>query len=220
MGQSPARRPRTPPVAKAAATEVPQAAATPPDALEARPSATLRGHDRFAYFEAMSGVRPLARRGPVRTGTAVVGAAPRDDAAARARDEEVRARLAALVGGGVRFDVRRDDDWIEALREGQPVAALRTLARAAAAEATLDLHGARAADVEPQLGRWLRAQHRAGARRVLVIHGKGLHSPGGPVLRDAVVAALTEGGAAPLVVALCPASAALGGTGALLVQLG
>ena len=65
----------------------------------------------------------------------------------------------------------------------------------------------------------MRTEHRRGLRRILVVCGKGLHSAGPPVLRDAALDALTRGGAAPLVLAVASAPISLGGTGALLVQL-
>ena len=66
----------------------------------------------------------------------------------------------------------------------------------------------------------MRAQHRRGARRLCLAHGKGNHSEGGVgVLRDVVVRTLTEGGAAPVVHAFATASSHLGGTGALVVEL-
>jgi DNA-nicking Smr family endonuclease len=87
-------------------------------------------------------------------------------------------------------------------------------------DAVLDLHGKTGDEAETLLARWLRQQQRAGARTVRVVHGKGLHSEGGlPVLRDRVVHALTEGGAAPLVRGFASCDARGGGTGALMVRL-
>jgi DNA-nicking Smr family endonuclease len=186
----------------------------------ARPSATLRGEERYAYFEAIAGVRPLDDRRPQRLGSVLSSPAPGPDPAALARDREARERLASLVSGGLRFAIERDGDEIFALREGAPKAALSALsARTASAERELDLHGASAADVEARVSRFVRGEHRRGVRRVLLICGKGLHSGGAPVLRDAALDALTRGGAAPLVVAIASAPPGLGGTGALLVQL-
>ena len=60
----------------------------------------------------------------------------------------------------------------------------------------------------------------SGISRLLIVHGKGLHSAGGiGVLALAVVDSLTEGRAAALVRALMTAPQRLGGSGALAVQL-
>jgi len=185
-----------------------------------RPSATARGEDRTAFMDAMVGVRPLKDKGP-----------PPKPGARRARrpappveasgDAEARARLAALVGGGVRFEVERDDELVRGWRLGTSSRAADALSkRGIAPEASLDLHGMTADAAERELVRFLRAEHRRGVRRVCVVHGKGLHSEGGVgVLGDRVVRAITDGGAAPVVAAFASAPAHLGGAGALMVQL-
>jgi DNA-nicking Smr family endonuclease len=87
--------------------------------------------------------------------------------------------------------------------------------------ATLDLHGHRTRGLEEHLSRALRDLLHDGPTRVLLIHGKGLHSPSRTgVLRDAVLALLTEGPCAPLVRAFRTAPTRLGGEGALIVEIG
>jgi DNA-nicking Smr family endonuclease len=194
----------------------------PSDKRVDRPSETLRGDDRIAYWDAISGVKPLRGKAAMpHTSTPRPAQAPTPPDRAR-HDDEARARLAALVAGGVRFEVQRsDDDRVEGLRSGTPPAILRALARRdASPEATVDLHGMLAAEAEAEVLRFVRRAHRNGARRVCIVHGKGLHSEGGTgVLKEAVVRALTEGGAAPVVVAFASAAEALGGRGALIVEL-
>jgi DNA-nicking Smr family endonuclease len=85
-------------------------------------------------------------------------------------------------------------------------------------EATLDLHGATIAVALGQLRQFLVESKRLGRRRVLVIHGKGLHSDHGAPLRDAVLAELL-GAASGLVHALASATPADGGEGATYVML-
>jgi DNA-nicking Smr family endonuclease len=197
---------------------------TPPPVPErpaaARPSEALRGEDRIAFFDAYAGVKPLG--GPSR---AVAGESPPPSRpaapAARRADDEARARLAALVAGGVRFELERVDERIRGRRAGAPARTVEALERRGVVpEASLDLHGLRGADAEREVVRFVRREHRRGARRLCIVHGKGLHSEGGVgVLRDHVVHALTEGGAAPIVRAFATAPAALGGSGALLVEL-
>ncbi|MGF1469656.1 MAG: Smr/MutS family protein, partial [Sandaracinaceae bacterium] len=186
--------------------------------------ASLRGDDRIAFHDALAGVRPLAApraagrrrsRAPARRASPVV---PRE----APRDVEARARLAALVGGGVRFDLDKDaDGGIQGLRAGADPSVLRELReRNAFVEATLDLHGMRGDEAERRVTRFVRAEHRRGLRRLCIVHGKGLHSESGAaVLRDRVVHALSEGGAAPVVLAFATAAPDRGGHGALLVAL-
>jgi DNA-nicking Smr family endonuclease len=171
--------------------------------------------------DAYAGARPLARKivgadtaRPVRP-KQLIDADRADEAAARAR-------LAALVAGGVRFKVMRQDEYVQGWRvDASPKLLTRLSGKAFAPDATLDLHGERAAKVADVLASFVRSHHRRGARSLLVIAGKGLHSESGVgVLRDAAVDALTQGLAAPLVVAFASAHANRGGSGALAVLLG
>jgi DNA-nicking Smr family endonuclease len=175
----------------------------------------------------MEGVRPL-RDAPERS-VASDGSRPSRaervsavDAASAAADALARARLASLVSGGVRFEVRRGDDGsVVGLRVGTDRGRLAALRRGhATPERDLDLHGTTAEQAEREVVAFVRAARSAGRRVVRVIHGKGLHSEGGiGVLGDHVVAALTEGGAAPFVLAFHTAAREHGGGGALLVLL-
>ena len=181
--------------------------------------------DRVAMDHAYRGVRPLAKpagragaSGPRRIVSASASASAGSD-----EDALARARLAALVTGGIRFELRRDADGrIAGARAGAAAGPLADLRDGRAApEATLDLHGLRAAEADAEVVRFVRKQQKRGARVVCIVHGKGLHSEGhAGVLGDRVIDMLTEGGAAPFVLAFVTAAAQQGGTGALLVRLG
>lgn len=189
--------------------------------------------DRAAFNAAYAGVRPLARsrRGASGKNKATVGSTKGtvNDTAltdheedASIDDDEVRDHLDALVGRGVRFEVERDTDGrVTGVRSGAGTRALVGLASGKASpEASLDLHGCSEETAAREVTRFVRLRHRRGNRVLLVVHGQGRHSEGGiGVLGDCVVRALTEGGAAPLVLAFCSASLKQGGTGALLVRL-
>lgn len=189
-----------------------------PTPAAGRPSDTLRGDDRIAWYDAFAGVRPLDAKERARAPAPV--STPREAPRPQASDDEARARLAALVGGGVRFDIMRDGDEVRGRRVGTAESVVRALMRNdAKPEATVDLHGMRSAEAEREVVRFVRGAARRGVRRVCIVHGKGLHSESGPVLRDRVVHVLTEGGAAPVVLAFATASHRRGGSGALLVEL-
>lgn len=194
------------------------------------PSNTLRGDDRIAYFDAIAGVRPLgAVKGKLRHEPSLesVKKNPIDQALVanerQSNEAGARKKLGELLGGGYEFDIAVDaDDVLEALRRDAPLEALNALRMPnPRVDGTLDLHGLREADVEDRLARWVREQHRKGARRLLIIHGKGLRSPHGvAVLRDCVRLTLSASIATPLVHAFASAPPSLGGTGATLVELG
>jgi DNA-nicking Smr family endonuclease len=83
-------------------------------------------------------------------------------------------------------------------------------------EAELDLHGLRADEVGRALEGFLSASRRGGLRKVLIIHGKGKHSQGEPVLRRLVRAHLERSSHAG---SFGQAERGLGGSGALWVIL-
>ncbi len=85
--------------------------------------------------------------------------------------------------------------------------------------ARVDLHRARVDAARQQVARKVGEAAQTGVRCVLIVHGKGLHSAGAPVLRDAVVATLTSGACAKHVLAFCPALPKHGGAGAMYVLL-
>lgn len=203
------------------AGQAPAAPPTPKDPnVVPRPSDTLRGNDRIAFYDAIAGVRRLGDKRPPRL--AAIRTEPAPPPPRQDLDAPARKKLGDLVSGQLQFDVAIDEDgFLEALRADAPLEALGALRRDdPRVDATLDLHGKREADVDDRLARWLREEHRKGARRVLIIHGKGLHSPDGrSVLRDAVCQVLEHSVATPLVLAFSSAPAHLGGTGATLVEL-
>jgi len=120
-----------------------------------------------------------------------------------------------------RFRLEREGEALQGYRIELGPEALRDLQRSRwRPEHALDLHGRRAQGLERALASELRALARRGKRRLLLIHGKGLHSERGvAVLRDAAIDALTEGPAAVFVRAFCTAPLELGGAGALVVEL-
>lgn len=197
---------------------VPKLDAAPP----ARPRSPYTAGELAALGDAYRGARPLKRKSPVlhRVGPK---APPRAvDPAALASDREARERLGALIAGDVRFDVQLErDGYVQALRQGASRKALAAVQSSAfGPDAQLDLHGLHAAEAASRVHDFVRGEHRRGARRLLIIVGKGNHSEAGisvlaPIARDA----LTRGGAAPLVQAFASAHVTLGGRGALAILL-
>ena len=50
----------------------------------------------------------------------------------------------------------------------------------------LDLHGLTSAEAELELDRFIKHSKKKGLTKVLIVHGKGNHSPNGPVLKETV----------------------------------
>ena len=101
------------------------------------------------------------------------------------------------------------DQQLLALRRGEPEV-----------EERIDLHGARRDAAGPILAKRIESARAQGLRCVIVIHGRGQHSPlGEAVLKDAVPDWLTKGANGRAVLAFAPAPDRLGGDGATLVLL-
>ena len=79
------------------------------------------------------------------------------------------------------------------------------------ADLVLDLHGLVAADAEIELNRFIQRSYKNGARKILIIHGKGNHTDGRPVLKPLVKSILE---ASPYIGDTGPAERKDGGSGA------
>jgi DNA-nicking Smr family endonuclease len=82
----------------------------------------------------------------------------------------------------------------------------------------LDLHGFTAEEAEVQVEAFLRSSLTKGLRCVKIIHGRGLKSPQGPVLKEALVKSLS-GRYRKNVIAFSTARQCDGGLGALYILL-
>lgn len=206
-----------PPPAPARPSLIPEP--PPAEAPRPRPKAELSAGDFAALNQAYRGVAPIARPKRERTAASIKRAARPP---AVAEDPAARERLSALVAGGQRFRVERDDAWVQGVRADVTRDRLKRLSGARfAPEATLDLHGYRREEAARQVAEFIRMQHRRGARYLLIIVGKGTHSENGiGVLGTALVEELIGGVAAPLVAAFASAHPQHGGSGAVAIQLG
>jgi DNA-nicking Smr family endonuclease len=116
------------------------------------------------------------------------------------------------------FHVERDDDWLEGRRTALSASGRRRLA--GTPTATLDLHGDDTGTARRRLARFVASESRRGNELVLVIVGRGRHSPGGhAVLRDGIAEWLTTAPTSPHVLAFRTAPRELGGAGAVVVLL-
>ncbi len=83
-------------------------------------------------------------------------------------------------------------------------------------QAVLDLHGKTASEADALVTDFLVTSRRAGLEKVLIIHGKGLHSDGEPVMAEIVRKALEVNSLAG---SFGPADRNLGGRGATWVRI-
>jgi DNA-nicking Smr family endonuclease len=140
---------------------------------------------------------------------------------ARAEAEAVHEHLRTLVEGRLRFEVSDDGQRVEGRRLDVPIDALRRLRRGLLPiDARLDLHGMVTEQARGQVQLFLRTMRARGERCVLVIHGKGEHSPSGAgVLRGEMAAWLSQSTSSEYVAAFATAQGSDGGEGAVYVLL-
>ncbi len=136
-------------------------------------------------------------------------------------DAAARQSLRSLVTDAIRFDVTDDGDTLEGRRVDVDPRELRKLRRGQfAVDGKLDLHGLTAVEARRALETFVHKKRGEGDRVVLIVHGKGNHSPrGAGVLRGEIGAWLSQGKGARDVAAFATAAEDEGGSGALLVLL-
>jgi DNA-nicking Smr family endonuclease len=212
----------------AASAKSPVAAARP---RPSRPASTVPAtiydeDDRAAFAMLVEGVTPLAEKpmpiDALGSGSAEHRARLESEASlVSAAEEAVRAQLRSLVDPGNRFEVREDGRRVEGRRIELPFTKLGELRRGTfAIERMLDLHGLPLDEAREALVTFLARELALGERAVLVVHGKGNHSPRGQsMLRLEVAAWLSQGAASEYVSAFCTALPDEGGEGAMRVLL-
>jgi DNA-nicking Smr family endonuclease len=185
--------------------------------------------ESMAFHRLMSGVVPLdAKKGRVarsqvpRSTELASPRSPKDTVSAAQREaEEVHAHLRNLVEGKARFEVEDDGRHVEGRRVDLPMDVVRKLRRGLfPIDARTDLHGLAAGEARTAVESFLRDKRVAGEKCVLIVHGKGAHSPRGQaVLRGEIAAWLSQGPASEHVAAFATAANDDGGEGAVYVLL-
>ena len=130
-------------------------------------------------------------------------------------------RPPAGVAGGAReqapvFDVRDDGRVIEGVRRGFEELLEELENERFPIHDTLDLHGLSAERARRALLTFFKSARGAARRAVLIVHGKGAHSPSGRgVLRDEIAGWLSSSPIAEHVLCFATAPERLGGRGAV-----
>jgi DNA-nicking Smr family endonuclease len=197
---------------------------TPPTKVSAQPSAKpsppvpIPPVDEEAILrEAYAGVRPFdsangGHRRPI---------VPEVRRAVVSEEAEVLAALSDLVSGVGAFDLTETDEYVEGARVGLDPRLLSRLRRGEfAMQDHIDLHGMIQPDAKQALRDFVVKSVGKGLRAVLVVHGRGLGSPGGrPVLKHAAAQWLSHGEIGAHVHAFSTSKPQDGGAGAMYVLL-
>jgi len=174
--------------------------------------------DESVLRRALEGVRPLHQNGNARSRI------PLDPPTTHTivdEDAEVIALLSDLVSGQAPFDITESDEYVEGYRVGLDPRLVSQLRRGEfAVQAHFDMHGMIQSAAKEALKEFIIASVRKGLRTVLVVHGRGLRSPGGhSVLKHASAGWLSHGAIGGHVLAFTSARPADGGAGATYVLL-
>ncbi len=166
--------------------------------------------DREALRRALADVKPLAK-GSKRT------ARPSYEPTLREPSQAAAGRAASKP---LRVEWERDGSVI-GQRERTHQSILRALQDPSLdVQDSCDLHGRTSSEASRDVSRFVKECHQRGERWLLIIVGKGRHSPGGRgTLQDHVVSLLSNGSVARYVLAFSTAPRRLGGAGALVVRL-
>ncbi len=176
--------------------------------------------DSTVYTKAMEGVLPLENDCVVPDPADQESIARQVREKALRQDKEVMDTLHALVSGKSRFDITCTGEYLEGNIIALDPKVLKQLKSGELTiQAHLDLHGYVKDSAKSALNNFIQNCHALGYRSLLVIHGRGLKSDIGPVLKEGVVRWLTTGTLSHLVLAFCSARPCDGGTGALYVLL-
>ena len=184
--------------------------------LKPRPPAPQQVDDETLFREAFEGVRPLGLPRAQR-----LAVAPQARREIVSEDAEVLAELSDLVSGQGTFELTETEEYVEGARHGLDPRLLSQLRRGEfSIQAHLDLHGMIQPDAKEALTEFIVDSVRKGRRTVLIVHGRGLRSPGGlPVLKHAAAQWLSHGIAGGYVLAFATARPSDGGAGAVYVML-
>ena len=212
-----AERERT--VSKPAAAIKPKALPPVPPVVEKSAPVVAEPLDDESFLRrALEGVRPLHANGNARSRI------PLDPPTTHMivdEDAEVIALLSDLVSGQAPFDITESDEYVEGYRVGLDPRLVSQLRHGEfAVQAHFDMHGMIQSAAKEALKEFIIASVRKGLRTVLVVHGRGLRSPGGhSVLKHASAGWLSHGAIGGHVLAFTSARPADGGAGATYVLL-
>lgn len=176
--------------------------------FERPPETMSKSADQELFERAMTGVKPLEDRDRALL--------PR-----RARQAGARPlRRAPVRGDSQGFVIERSGERMEGRRSDTDQRLLTRLKGGEyPPEDRRDLHGKTRREARQSVDQLLARARQRRHRCVLVIHGRGRGSTGGPVLKDAVVEWLSTPPWSRHVLAFASAPSSLGGPGALLLLL-
>jgi DNA-nicking Smr family endonuclease len=173
--------------------------------------------EESVFGEAMEGVTPIDRD---KYYAGEKAAAPRPDFCAPQSEEHVIRQLDNLIKYGEGFIISKTPEYMEGTGHGIPPEFAERLHRGDfSIQAHLDLHGLNVAQAKEAFENFLRWALKTGKQGVLIIHGRGISSPGDPVLKTKVGEWLSKSHWRKWIIAFTSAQSYDGGSGATYVLL-
>jgi DNA-nicking Smr family endonuclease len=173
------------------------------------------------FIEAMEGVIPISRDNCVERIIQIRQPEIRlPEGPEKKEDAETLSKLKSLVKNGTGFNVWETPEYIEGTGYNVHQEVARRLHQGDfSIQAHVDLHGLNAHEARGVFEKFLKWAVITGKRGILIIHGRGLSSPAGPILKSKVIEWLTRGLWRKWVMAYSSARACDGGAGATYVLL-
>lgn len=176
--------------------------------------------DTELFLNAMKEVVPLRSRNVYVAADEDKGAAVSSRLPPVDQDLRVVEQLNSLISGDIPFPVKHTPEFVEEAGFGVDVRICRKLHQGVfSVQDYCDLHGFDAMSAVDECAAFIARALVRGARCVALIHGRGLSSPGGPVLKEVVVRWLSRGPYRRFVVAFASAPPWDGGAGVTYVLL-
>jgi DNA-nicking Smr family endonuclease len=173
-------------------------------------------NERELFLEAMADVEPINRENRIEPNCVPCISI---DSENDSKDETMQ-QLSNLVNSGEGFVVADTPEYIEGTGYNIHPAISKRLHRGDfSIQSHIDLHGFDVEDARKAFEIFFKDSITTGKRAVLVVHGRGLSSPGRPVLKTKVIEWLTRGPWRKWVIAFSSARSCDGGTGATYVLL-
>ena len=174
-------------------------------------------NEESAFREAMEGVKPMVRD---KHHAKKKNVANPPDHLVKEPEEDVRQCLDNLVKYGEGFIISKTPEYMEGTGRDTPRSLLKDCTGVIfSIQGHIDLHGLGAAQAKEAFENFLNDAIRSGKRAVLIIHGRGISSPGEPVLKTKVSEWLTRSHWRKWVIAFTSAQSYDGGAGATYVLL-
>ena len=173
--------------------------------------------DKTLFLNEMADVTPISRNN---IADPPPPSPPVKKTASPSEEHDATARLNRLVNQGEGYIVSATPEYMEGTGYNvHPEISKRLHRGKFSIQAHLDLHGMTVTEAQPAFDNFLKESIHRGLRGVLVIHGRGLSSPGKPILKPKVCEWLTRGAWRKWVIAFSSAKPSDGGAGATYILL-